>query len=105
MVLAPAVGVVVDLQSLGHDAHGLEARGPVDEEVHAAHDCEGKEERQGRSHDGKNPVGDEDAFPARIKVHPRDLVPALHDRKEGDEGGIHPDHAGHHDASAKGERV
>lgn len=104
VVLPLAVGVVVDLQRLGHDAGGLEAGGSVDEEVHAAHDHEGEEKGQGGSHDCKNPVGDKDAFPARIKVHPGDLIPALHDGKEGNEGGIHPDHAGHHDASTKGKR-
>lgn len=104
VVLPLAVGVVVDLQCLGHDAGGLEAGGSVDEEVHAAHDHEGEEKGQGGSHDGKDPVGDKDAFPARIKVHPGDLIPALHDGKEGNEGGIHPDRAGHHDASTKGKR-
>lgn len=104
VVLPLAVGVVVDLQRLRHDAGGLEAGGAVDEEVHAAHDREGQEKRQGGSHNGKNPVGNEDAFSARIKVHTGDLIPALHDGEEGNEGGINPDRAGHHDASAKGKR-
>jgi len=104
VVLPLAVRVVVDLQGLRHDTSGLEPGSSIDEEVHTAHDHEGDEKRKSRCYDGKNPVGDKDAFSACIKVHPGHLIPALHDGKEGNKGGVYPDCAGHHNASAKGKR-
>lgn len=102
VVLPLAVRVVVDVQGLRHDTSGLEPGSSIDEEVHTAHDHEGDEKRKSRCYDGKNPVGDEDTFRACIEIHPGDLIPALHDRKEGNKGGVYPDCAGHHNASAKG---